>query len=204
MPVARPPPRQRIGPFRVDPDIAARLQEMGFGAEQVSEALRVSRNNEAAAVSYLVGELPRPGNAGGPPDPNGGGGGGDDDDGDGDEQARAMELMANPVLRALLLHPGVQDGLRNPRVLEAFRAIMVDPGSAPNYLADPEVGPVLLEVNRILQLAPGDDGPEGAPPLFAHGGDDDDHDDDDDDPDDDDAHHGDAGAAGDGARDGDD
>jgi hypothetical protein len=62
-----------------------------------------------------------------------------------------MNMLDNPVLRALLTHPGIQEGLRNPRVLEAFRAIMMDPAAARDLLADPEVGPVLLQVNRVLR-----------------------------------------------------
>ncbi len=65
--------------------------------------------------------------------------------------APGMNMLDNPVLRALLMHPGIQEGLRNPRVLEAFRAIMMDPGAARDLLADPEVGPVLLQVNRVLR-----------------------------------------------------
>jgi hypothetical protein len=145
-----------------DPAIAARLADMGFAPEQVAEALRATRNDEEAAVSVLLGE-------GGPRDGGGGGGGGGGGEGE-EAEGPGAALLDNPVLRALLTHPGIQvchcprslffladrfffsqEGLRNPRVLEAFRAIMVDPGAARELLADPEVGPVLLQVNRVLR-----------------------------------------------------
>ena len=126
--------------FQVDQNIANRLQEMGFSEQQVSDALRATRNNEEAAVSFLLGE-------------GGGGGGGPEEDSD-EEGGLPMNMLNNPVLRALLTHPGIQEGLRNPRVLEAFRAILIDPASASNYLNDPEVAPILLQVNNILQQAP--------------------------------------------------
>ena len=51
-------PRQRPQ-FMPDQDVAARLVDMGFAADQVAEALRVTRNDENAAVAYLLGEGPR-------------------------------------------------------------------------------------------------------------------------------------------------
>lgn len=126
--------------FRADEGMTARLVEMGFAPEQVAEALQRTHNNEQAAISFLLGD------------------GGDEIPEEEDEMP--MNLLANPMLRALLTNPSVQDGLRNPRVLEAFRAIMEDPQAAPDYLNDPEIGPVLLQVNHILQTDPGVDSEE--------------------------------------------
>jgi hypothetical protein len=131
-----------------DQAVAARLVDMGFPPEQansqkllcflcvvllmffsnqVAEALRATRNDENAAVAFLLGEGPR-----GPAGGDGEGGGDEEDDEDGIN-------IANPMLRALLTHPGIQEGLRNPRVLDAFRQIMADPAAARDLLADPEV-----------------------------------------------------------------
>lgn len=134
----------------------------------MADALRATRNDEEAAVSVLLGEGgPREGGPEAPEAP----------------EAPGMGLLDNPVLRALLMHPGIQvssvaalffssfffsdlpspclqEGLRNPRVLEAFRAIMMDPAAARDLLADPEVGPVLLQVNRVLREGGAGDGGE--------------------------------------------
>lgn len=128
--------------FEPDPQMAARLVEMGFGAQQVGEALREAGNDEERAVAILLGDAGGGGGAGG-----GGAGGG----GGMDEEDAAEEALNNPVLRALLMDPRVQRGLRNPRVLAAFRAIMMDPQQAAQYMNDPQVAPVLLQVNAILQ-----------------------------------------------------
>ena len=49
-------------------------------------------------------------------------------------------------MRAVLSNPAVQGSLSNPRVMQAFRAMMEDPSAANNYLDDPEIGPVLAQV----------------------------------------------------------
>jgi len=51
------------------------------------------------------------------------------------------ELLQNPVIRS---------ALQRDRVMQAFQDMIQDPSSAHRYLADPEVGPALLQVHRLL------------------------------------------------------
>eukprot|EP01117_Protostelium_nocturnum_P010145 TRINITY_DN3619_c0_g2_i3.p1 TRINITY_DN3619_c0_g2~~TRINITY_DN3619_c0_g2_i3.p1 ORF type:complete len:407 (-),score=131.30 TRINITY_DN3619_c0_g2_i3:1027-2247(-) len=54
------------------------------------------------------------------------------------------------ALQSILTNPVIQAGLGNPRVLEALRNIMENPNSAMQYLTDPEIGPILLQVSNVV------------------------------------------------------
>lgn len=100
-----------------------RLLEMGFSSEDVGRALRATGNNYEAACAMLVGET--------------------DEDNALDEDS--------PIVGAIFNNPVVSAGLANPRVMEAFRAMVEDPTTVANYINDPEVGPLILQVHSILQ-----------------------------------------------------
>ncbi len=51
----------------------------------------------------------------------------------------------------------VQQSLTNPRVLEALRQVMENPNATEQYADDAEIGPVLMQVNQILQSMASDD-----------------------------------------------
>jgi len=98
-----------------------RLLEMGFSSEDVARALRATGNNYEAACALLVGEEESP----------------LDED--------------SPIVGAIFSNPVVSAGLANPRVMQAFRAMVEDPTTVANYINDPEVGPLILQVHSILQ-----------------------------------------------------
>ena len=94
------------GDVAVDPILSARLQEMGFSENDVTEALRATRNSEELAVARLLGDGPDEDPL---PDPD------------------QLQLLANPLLRALLLHPVILINLSFERalfliILSCFRA----------------------------------------------------------------------------------
>lgn len=117
--------------------VEQRLLEMGFPSEEVTRALRATGNNYEAAMAMLLGEN--------------------------DEDENAFD-EDSPIVRAIFSNPIVGAGLSNPRVMQAFRAMVENPASVANYIADPEVGPLILQVHAILQNLPSDGGnAEGEP-----------------------------------------
>jgi len=68
---------------------------------------------------------------------------------------RAISNDDASFFNRIFTNPIVQAGLANPRVLEALKGLMEDPASATQYLSDPEIGPVLMEVYRTLGGQPG-------------------------------------------------
>jgi len=100
-----------------------RLLEMGFSSDDVARALRATGNNYEAACALLVGEA--------------------------DEENPLDE--DSPIVGAIFSNPVVSAGLSNPRVMQAFRAMVEDPTTVANYISDPEVGPLILQVHSILQ-----------------------------------------------------
>jgi len=102
-----------------------RLLEMGFPSEDVARALQATGNNYEAACTWLLGEH--------------------------EEHDESAIDEDSPLVRAIFSHPAISAGLTNPRVLQAFRAMVENPSSVGNYLADPEIGPLILQVHSILQ-----------------------------------------------------
>lgn len=73
-----------------------------------------------------------------------------------DVQLNSMQSFLESVgvdavsLGELLQNPVIQHALRDERVMQAFQEMMRNPSTAHRYLADPEVGPALLQVHRHL------------------------------------------------------
>jgi len=112
--------------FELDEDAAQRLQEMGFSESDVKSALRATNNNYEAACAWCLG----------------------------DRDIEESLDDNNPLINEILSNPTVQSGLTNPRVLQAFRSMLDNPSSTEQYINDPEIGPVLLQVSNILHQNP--------------------------------------------------
>jgi len=69
---------------------------------------------------------------------------------DGSEEVEAIVDEASPLVQAIRDSPEIQKSLTNPRVLEAFYAMTTDPSAAHQFLADPEIGPVLMKLHDVL------------------------------------------------------
>jgi len=108
--------------FTPDPAAVAKLKDMGFKEEDIAEALRVTNNNSEASCAYLLGE--------------------------GGEAEFSME--DTNVIHDVLMNPTIQAGLANPRVLQALKALIENPSSAAQYITDPEIGPILIQVHNII------------------------------------------------------
>jgi len=115
-----------------------RLTEMGFDENQVTEALRMTNNDHEAAAAYLLGDRVERVGRGAREEL---------------EEQTAFPLD-NPIIKALLENPAVQSGMTNPRVIEAFQRIMEDPSTAAEYLRDPQIGPILMQVNQVMSTTP--------------------------------------------------
>jgi len=113
--------------FVADPVISSALIDMGFAADDVAQALRATNNNYEAACAWLLGDRVDP-----------------------TPEDIAHIVESNPLVHAILSNPIVQAGMTNPRVMHALRLLVEDPASATQFLADPEVGPVLMQVHNIV------------------------------------------------------
>lgn len=125
-----PTKRRRAGlkkkEFVPDPRMISSLKEMGFEEKDVLTALKIFSNNEERALDWLLGDRKEP-------DPDSG-------------------LDPNsPLYSAIMDHPVVQLGLTNPRILHAFEDMLDNPNNSGQYINDPEIGPVLLQISRIVQ-----------------------------------------------------
>jgi len=104
------------------------LKEMGFEEKDVIQALKYSGNNQERALDWLLG----------------------------DRQAVDQSLdggldPSSPLYAAIMDHPVVQLGMTNPRILHAFEDMLENPNNSGQYINDPEIGPVLLQISRIVQ-----------------------------------------------------
>lgn len=104
------------------------LKEMGFEEKDVIMALRYSGNKEERALDWLLGDRqPVDQTLDGGLDPS------------------------SALYAAIMDHPVVQLGMTNPRILHAFEDMLENPNNSGQYINDPEIGPVLLQISRIVQ-----------------------------------------------------
>jgi len=104
------------------------LKEMGFEEKDVVMALKYSSNNEERALDWLLGDRqPVDQTLDGGLDPS------------------------SALYAAIMDHPVVQLGMTNPRILHAFEDMLENPNNSGQYINDPEIGPVLLQISRIVQ-----------------------------------------------------
>lgn len=114
--------------FVANPRAVSNLKEMGFEEKDILEALKYSTNNQERALDWLLGDRqPVEQNPDGGLDPN------------------------SSLYTAIMDHPVVQLGLTNPRILHAFEDMLENPNNSGQYINDPEIGPVLLQISRIVQ-----------------------------------------------------
>src|SRR4051812_7737826 len=108
---------------------------MGFGPADITTALRITSNNYEAAAAWLLGDR--------------------EVVHDSDEEANDITLDENnPLLQLILNNPSVQSALTNNRVVQALRRLIEDPSTVSQYLNDPEIGHVILQVHNIINANP--------------------------------------------------
>lgn len=114
--------------FVANPKLVSNLREMGFDEKDALMALKINSNNEVRALDWLLGDRQVPDRI-------------PDDGLDPD----------SPLYSAIMDHPVVQLGLTNPRILHAFEDMLENSNNSGQYINDPEIGPVLLQISRIVQ-----------------------------------------------------
>jgi len=113
--------------FVPNPRVLSSLKEMGFDEKDVLQALKYFGNNQERAVHWLLGDRQTLDPLDGGLDPS------------------------SPLYAAIMDHPVVQLGMTNPRILHAFEDMLENPNNSGQYINDPEIGPVLLQISRIVQ-----------------------------------------------------
>ncbi|KAJ7334348.1 Ubiquitin-associated domain-containing protein 1 [Desmophyllum pertusum] len=121
--------RRKRKEFVPNPRAVNNLKEMGFQEEEILMALKATGNNQEAACDWLLGDRQL---------------GGIGDINEGLDQS-------SPLYQAIMENPLVQLSLNNARVLGAFEDMLENPSTSSFYINDPETGPVLLQVSRIVQ-----------------------------------------------------
>uniref|UniRef100_T1IS82 UBA domain-containing protein n=1 Tax=Strigamia maritima TaxID=126957 RepID=T1IS82_STRMM len=112
--------------FRPNMRALVNLKEMGFGEEEVLDALRINNNNQDVACEWLLG----------------------------DRHATVQDLETGldpngPIYKAILSNPVVQLGLNNPKTFLAFLHMLENPNTANHWLNDPDTAPLLSQIFRI-------------------------------------------------------
>lgn len=120
--------RRKRKEFVPNPRAVNNLKEMGFQEEEILMALKATGNNQEAACEWLLGD--RQGSI---------------------EDINQGLDQSSPLYQAIMENPLVQLSLNNARVLGAFEDMLENPSSSSFYINDPETGPVLLQVSRIVQ-----------------------------------------------------
>ncbi|XP_031562512.1 ubiquitin-associated domain-containing protein 1-like [Actinia tenebrosa] len=120
--------RRKRREFTPNPRAVENLKEMGFQEEDILVALKVTGNNQEAACDWLLG----------------------------DKKCGVVNIdegldQDSPMYKAIMENPMVQLGLYNPRILAAFEDMLESPTNSGMYISDPETGPVLLQISRIVQ-----------------------------------------------------
>lgn len=108
--------------FAPNPQIVQNLKDMGFPEEDITQALKAVGNNQDAACAWLLGER---------------------------EEEEEVGVDGN-LIHSVLTNPTIQASLANPRVLQALRTLMENPSAAAQFVNDPEIGPILLQVHNII------------------------------------------------------
>lgn len=104
------------------------LKDMGFSEEDVIKALRATGNDQRAACECLLGERHDVA----------------------EDQDPGLDTES-PLYAAIMDSPAVQLSLTNPRILAAFQEMQENPSANGHFITDPETGPVLLQISRIVQ-----------------------------------------------------
>jgi len=108
--------------FTPNPQIVQNLKDMGFAEDDINQALKAVGNNQEAACAWLLGER---------------------------EEEEEVSVDGN-LIHSVLTNPTIQASLANPRVLQALRTLMENPAAAAQFVNDPEIGPILLQVHNII------------------------------------------------------
>lgn len=104
-----------------------KLKQMGFEESDVLDALRVCNNNESAACEWLLGDrIPGP------------------------ESVDQGLSPQSQEFHEIFKEPAVHLGLMSPRNLRILEDIIQNQPLLTQYLGDPELGPLLLHVARIV------------------------------------------------------
>jgi len=112
--------------FRPSSKAVQSLKEMGFGGEQIIEALRATKNSKDAACEWLLAGKTAP------------------------PQDVETGLDQNSHLfNALVTSPTIRLGLNSPKTLLAFLGILESPSSANMWLTDQDTAPVLTAIFKI-------------------------------------------------------
>jgi len=114
--------------FTPNPRAVRNLLDMGFEEQDIMQALKISGNHQESALEWLLGDREQLSNRTEPGlDPT------------------------SPMYASIMEHPVVQLGMTNPRILHAFEDMLENPNTSAQYINDPEIGPVLLQISRIVQ-----------------------------------------------------
>ncbi|KAK3730028.1 hypothetical protein QZH41_009533 [Actinostola sp. cb2023] len=120
--------RRKRREFTANVRAVENLKEMGFQEEDILVALKVTGNSQEAACDWLLG----------------------DKKGSIENIDEGLD-EDSPMYKAIMENPMVQLSLYNPRVLGAFEDMLESPANSAMYISDPETGPVLLQISRIVQ-----------------------------------------------------
>lgn len=119
--------RRRKWEFVPDQVAVYKLKQMGFEESDVLDALRVCNNNESAACEWLLGDrIPGP------------------------ESVDQGLSPQSQEFHEIFKEPAVHLGLMSPRNLRILEDIIQNQPLLTQYLGDPELGPLLLHVARIV------------------------------------------------------
>lgn len=154
----------------VDQELLVQLGEMGFSENLSRFALETFNNNMELACQWLLAsaddfESEPEAESGGSPRNEGSDEGEDDASGGGGRETSTSQV----VQQLQELGDALQDSrwlrlrslaspnptMQQERLMHAFQAMIENPREARSYLTDPEIGPILLQVQRAQRVSSG-------------------------------------------------
>jgi len=116
--------------FQPNPIVVASLKEMGFNHDDIIKALRMCRNDQNLACTYLIADEQQQQNV---------------IDADSDQSLDPNSSM----FHAIMENPVIQRILNNPKIFFVMLQLYENPSSISTYINDPEIGNMLLQISRI-------------------------------------------------------
>ncbi|UJR30120.1 hypothetical protein I4U23_017661 [Adineta vaga] len=106
------------------------LKEIGFAHDDIVTALRMFNNDKNLACEYLLSDRQQQQNMN-------------------DAESEQGLDPNSSIFQAIMQNPIVQRTLNNPKTFFIMLQISENPTSITNYLSDPEIGNMLLQISRI-------------------------------------------------------
>jgi len=116
--------------FQPNPTAIQSLEEMGFNHNDIIDALRICHNDQNLSCDYLLGDKQQKQNI------------------IDAHNEQGLDPNSN-LFKVIMENPSVQRAVNNPKIFFVMLQLYENQNLVTNFLNDPEIGTMLLQVSRI-------------------------------------------------------